>query len=68
MKSVLDSISEMLKQHNVLSLQNFGKFETKYRAPYSMRSNLPDKSGEIKQIPAAYKLKFVASDKLNRAA
>lgn len=65
---MLDAIRDMMRETDVLSLQNFGKFESKYRAPYTMRSNLPDKQGEIKSIPGAYKVKFIAFPKFNDAA
>lgn len=65
---MIETIRDMMRQTDVLALQGFGKFESRYRAPYTMKSNLPDKKDEVKEIPGAYKVKFIASPKLNDAA
>lgn len=71
--SVIAAIMEMMKRTDVLHLPNFGKFETRYRAPYQMVDNFPKsvaKHGEAlrKEVPGKFSVKFVASPKFNAAA
>lgn len=65
---MVDTITEMMRQTNALVLQGFGRFETKYRAPYTVRCNLPDIEEREKPIPGSYRLKFQPATKLNEAA
>lgn len=71
--SVIQAIIEMMSTTDVLNLAGFGKFETKYRAPYTMVDNFPktsEKSGHgiKKDVPGKFKVKFTAYPTLNEAA
>lgn len=63
----------MMSTTEVLNLAGFGKFETKYRAPYTMVDNFPKTSekaghGVKKDVPGRFKVKFTACPPLNESA
>ncbi len=71
--SVIQAIIEMMSTTEVLNLAGFGKFETKYRAPYTMVDNFPKTSekaghGVKKDVPGRFKVKFTACPPLNESA
>lgn len=71
--SVIQAIMEVMSTTEVLNLTGFGKFETKYRAPYTMVDNFPKTSkksgqGVKKNVPGRFKVKFTAYPALNEAA
>ena len=71
--SVIQAIMETMTTTDVLNLAGFGKFETKYRAPYTMVDNFPKTSsnsgqGIKKDVPGRFKVKFTAHASFNEAA
>lgn len=66
--SVLDSIKQLLKECEVLSLPDFGKFENHERKSYQMVDNFPGSDGKKRIVPTKHTVRFTAFPKLNEAS